>query len=233
MLISTFLSMLAPVWVGRFTEAGAPPAPWRVVQIDRKTPPTRYRAARVGNVTAIEANADRSMALLARPLEIDLKATPVLCWRWYVDAPVAGADMRRKIGDDYAARVYVAFDMPARALSVGTKLKLALAKQLYGAELPDAALNYVWDNRYPVGTRAKSAFTDRAEMIVSQTGSSRAGQWVSERADVAADFRRAFGAVPGRPIQLAVASDTDQTGGKARAAFADIHFVARDQSCLS
>lgn len=223
--------ILAPVWVGRFTEAGAPPAPWRVVRIDRKVPPTRYRAARVRNVTAIEANAVRSMALLARPLQVDLARTPVLCWRWFVDAPVARADLGRKGGDDHAARVYVAFDMPARALGAGTKLQLAIARRLYGANVPDAALNYVWDNRYPVGTRAKSAFTDRAEMIVAQTGSAEAGRWVVERADLEKDFARAFGGAPGRPVQLAVASDTDQTGGTARAAFADLHLVARGQPC--
>lgn len=232
-MIFILASMLTPVWVGRFAEAGAPPPPWQVVQINRKVPPTRYRVARVAGVPAVEANAERSMALLARPITVDLNATPVLCWRWYVDAPVAGGDLRRKRGDDYAARVYVAFDMPSSALSAGARLRQSLARRLYGADLPDAALNYIWDNRNPVGTRAKSAYTDRAEMIVAQSGSADAGRWVTERVDVAADFARAFQGAPGRPIQLAIASDTDQTGGTARAAFAGLHFVARNQPCHS
>lgn len=217
--------------VGDFAGQGAPPAPWRVVRLDSKVPPTAYRQARIAGVGAIEARASGSMALLARPLAVDLDATPILCWRWLADAPVAKADMRRKAGDDYAARVYVAFDMPDAALGAGTLLKLGLARRLYGRDVPDAALNYVWDNRHAVGTRAKSAYTDRAELIVAETGAANAGRWVNERADIAADFARAFGGKSGRPIQLAIASDTDNTGAVARAGFADLHFVARGAPC--
>ena len=171
------------------------------------------------------------MALLARPVTVNLAVTPILCWRWLVDAPVARANMTRKSGDDYAARLYVAFDMPDSAMNAATRFKLGLARRLFGTAVPDAALNYVWDKRNPVGTRRKSPYTDRAELIVAETGVARAGRWQSERADVAADFARAFANQPGTPIQLALASDTDNTASKARAAFADLHFVTRAQSC--
>lgn len=224
------VAVAPPVWVGRFPASGSVPAPWRVVQMSRKVPPTRYRVAKVAGVQAIEARAQSSMALLARPISVDLAATPVLCWRWFVDAPVARADMTKKSGDDYAARLYVSFDIPDARMSAGTRLKLKLARSLFGRDVPDAALNYVWDNRNAVGTRRKSPYTDRAQLIVAETGAARAGQWVSERADIAADFDNAFGGAR-RPIQLAIASDTDNTGSTARAAFADLHFVARSERC--
>src|SRR3546814_10366319 len=135
---------MAPVWVGRFDGAGGPPPPWRVVRMSRRVHPTRYRI--VDN--AVEASADNSMALLARPIAVDLAVTPILCWRWWIDAPVAKADMTKRSGDDYAARVYVAFDMPDTAMNAGTRRRLALARTLFGREVPDAALNYVWDNRH-------------------------------------------------------------------------------------
>jgi hypothetical protein len=232
-ILAAALAAAGPVWVGRFGGSGAPPAPWRVVPLGKRSKPTSYRAANVAGVSAIEARADRSMALLARPIAVDLARTPILCWRWFVDAPVAKADMSRKSGDDYAARIYVAFDLPDEALSAGTRMKLGIARRLFGAAVPDAALNYVWDNRHPVGTARRSPYTDRAQLIVAESGSGRAGSWTSERADVAADFVRAFGKVPAKPIQLAIASDTDNTGSSARAAFADLHFVARSAPCLS
>lgn len=225
-----FAFVAEPVWVGRFAGNGAPLAPWRVVQINRKVPPTRYRRATVSGVQAIEARSQRSMALLARPISVDLAATPMLCWRWFVEAPVAKADLTKKSGDDYAARLYVAFDLPDARMSTGTRLKLRLARSLFGRDVPDAALNYVWDNRHPVGTSRRSAYTDRAQLIVAETGSGRAGQWVTERADIATDFGKAFGRAA-KPIQLAIASDTDNSGGSARAAFADIHFVNRLERC--
>ena len=231
MIATLLFAAAAPLWVGQFHTAGAPPTPWRVVRLDKRVPPTRYTVATIDGELAVEAVAVKSMALLARPLTVDLAATPMLCWRWRIDAPVAVADMRTKRGDDYAARVYVAFDIPDGELSGGTRFKLKLARGLFGQAVPDAALNYVWDNRNPVGTRAKSAYTDRAQLIVAETGAARAGRWVTEQADVAADFARAFGGVSGRTTQIAIASDTDNTGSTARAGFADLHFVARGQPC--
>ncbi len=193
--------------------------------------PTNYRVASVGGRTGIEARFDGSMSLMARPLDIDLAEKPILCWRWYVDGPVQKADMTRRTGDDYAARVYIAFDMPDSALSGSTKFKLKMARAMFGKSIPDAAVVYVWDNRQPVGTARKSSYTDRSQLVVAESGAGRAGSWVTERADVATDFARAFGSKPGKPIQLAVASDGDNTKSKGRAAFADIHFVGRGEPC--
>lgn len=229
--VALMMAAVTPLWVGTFETPGAPAAPWAVVQMNKKVPPTRYRVVRMDGVMGVEAVSEQGMALLARPLRVDLKATPVLCWQWRVDAPVAAGDMRKKAGDDYAARVYVAFDMPKEALSAGTRFKLGLARRLFGAEVPDAAVTYVWDNRNPVGTARKSAYTNRAQLIVAETGAARAGTWVRERHDVAADFAVAFDGAPGEVMQVAVASDTDNTGSSARAGFADLHFVGRGQAC--
>ena len=139
--------------------------------------------------------------------------------------------MTKRSGDDYTARLYFAFDIPATALSLGTRLKLSLARRLFGQAVPDAALNYVWDNRNPIGTARKSPYTDRAQLIVSESGASRSRRWVDERVDIAADYARAFPRQPGKPVLLAIASDTDNTKSRADAAFADIRFVSRAQSC--
>ena len=229
-LSAAALASSPPTWIGRFTTPGAPPAPWAMVPLKGEKP-TTYRVATVGGRTALEARVDGSMSLMARPISVDLAEKPVLCWRWFVDAPVARADMTRKSGDDYAARIYIAFDMPDDVLSGSTKLKLKIARSMFGRSVPDAAVVYVWDNRHPVGTARKSSYTDRSQLIVAETGSARAGGWVTKRADVATDFARAFGHRPGKPIQLAVASDGDNTKSRGRAAFADIHFVARGQPC--
>lgn len=190
-------TVLPTVTVGSFThESEVPPDPWHVIQLDEKVPQTRYQIIHWDGVTAIEASADASMALLARPLEIQLEDTPVLCWRWRVDSPLETADMGRKSGDDYAARVYVAFEFPRSEMSWGTRFKLNLARQIFGEYVPDAAINYVWDNRYPVGTDMPNAYTDRMRMSVVQSGPDNAGNWVQERRNVLLDARQAFGTIP-------------------------------------
>ena len=221
-----------PVWVGKFTGSGEPPAPWLVVPI-AGAKPTTFRLGTVANSPAIEARVDSSMALLARPIKVDLEQTPILCWRWWIQGVVAKGDIRKKNGNDFAARVYVSFDMPDSALSAMVRMKLGMARRMLGIPLPDAALTYVWDNRNPVGFAARSPYTDRQQLIVAQSGNDRVGQWVPERVDVAADFARAFAGKPGHPVGLAISADGDNTKSIGRAAFTDIHFVRRDQRCAA
>jgi hypothetical protein len=210
---------------------GAIPAPWTVEQFDKGVAPTKYRLRQWDGVNAVEASAEHSMAVLVRPVEIDLAATPVLCWRWRVESTIAQANIRTKAGDDYAARIYLMFRVDPKHLGFGVRTQLALARAVRGSQVPDAAINYVWDHASPVGTVVPNAYTDRAMMWVLKTGDAEAGRWVSERRDIAADFRQAFGHPPAKLFGVAVATDTDQTGGKAKAGFADLRFVAADRAC--
>lgn len=222
----------APVWVGDFTSPdGAIPAPWRIERPNPQAPPTIYRTRLWDGVNAVEAHAVSSMALLARPVAIDLAATPILCWRWRIDAPLKTADMTRKSGDDYAARVYLSFEVAPDRLGIATRMGLGLARSLHGDQVPDAALNYVWDNRHAVGTWQPNTYTERARMLVLRSGSAFAGRWVDERRNISADFQTAFGHAPLRLTGVAIAADTDNTGEEARSGFADFRFVETAGDC--
>lgn len=220
------------VSLGRFD--GDPlslPIGWQIIQLEKNVTPTQYRSMYWDGVHAIESQANRSMALLGRKVEVDLTATPMLCWRWRVEDVLKKADMKRRQGDDYAARIYIAFALPSEALSFTDKAALSVARALFGDRVPDAAINYVWDNRHPVDTRMPNAYTDRAQMVVRRTGGNDVGRWVTERVDVKDDVIRAFGSDKARPILVAIASDTDNTGEKVRAGFADLHFVGKNDAC--
>lgn len=231
LLLLPALAFAEPLWVGRFPASGEIPAPWKVEQLNKDIPPTTYRLREWDGVAAIEARAEKSMALMARPVDVDLGKTPILCWRWRIDAPLKNADMTIKAGDDYAARVYLSFEVAPDTLGLGTRMALGLARSLRGNVVPDAAINYIWDNRHPVGTWQPNAYTDRARMLVLRTGAAEANRWVTERRDVSADFQKAFGHAPAKLTGLALASDTDNTGESAHAGFADFHFVSSDESC--
>ena len=225
-------ALAEPLWVGRFSESDAAvPVPWKIERLSEKFPPTRYTLRRWDGVVGIEAHAKKSMALFGRPVTVDLKKTPFLCWQWRIDAPLASADLSTKAGDDYAARVYLTFTLPPDELGFGTRAKLALARSIYGDQVPDAALNYVWDNKHPVGTLQDNAYTDRTRMLVRRSGARQAGGWVQERRDIGKDFQRAFPGSKGQLTGLAIASDTDNTGEEAHAGFADFRFVASEQEC--
>ncbi len=222
-----------PNVVGNFSAlTGSVPLPWKIIQFDTKIPPTAYQTRVWDGVPSVEATANSSMALLARVVEVDLNVTPILCWRWRVDDVVKRADMNTKAGDDYAARVYVAFKLPADKIDFGLRFKLQFARNLYGDHVPDAALNYVWDNKNTVGHRQFNAYTDRTQMIVQRSGMAQVGGWVSERVDVLADVVKAYGSDQAKISLLALASDTDNTKSNARAGFAALHFVGRDSPCM-
>ena len=233
-LASTATVHAEPLWGGKFDgKSGTLPSGWKVERLSDKFPATEYKQRNWDGVNAIEATAVKSMALFGRTLEVDLEKTPILCWRWRVDAPLVSADLNTKAGDDYAARVYLTFSVPPEALGFATRTKLSLARSIWGPQVPDAAINYVWDNKHPIGTQKPNAYTERTQMLVIESGAGKAGRWVSERRNLAEDFKRAFNGIPGRLSGLAIASDTDNTGESAQAGFADFHFVTDQESCAA
>ncbi len=225
-------AVLAEVSVGRFDPSvPAATAPWQLVRLEKHVPPTEFRSLWWDGIAAIEARADASMALLGRPVAVDLEWHPVLCWRWRIDGVVRTADMTRRSGDDYAARVYLAFDLPPGSLGLADRTALALARTIYGSRVPEAAINYVWDNRHSIGTVKPNAYTDRARMVVQRSGNGEAGGWVEERVNVRTDLAKTFGVERAALKFIAVAADSDNTGERVRAGFADLHFVAANQPC--
>lgn len=198
---------------------------WEKLKPAPKAADTKYELVTDSGKTVLRATADHAMSGLIHAVRVDLRAYPLLRWRWKVRAPLQNADMQTREGDDYAARIYVLFDYPSDKLSFGTRAKLRLAEAFYGQKIPTAALNYVWDNRRPVGTIQANTYTDRARMVVVQSGAGKAGQWVTETRDLAADFRAAFGEDAPDVVAVALATDTDNTGESATAWYGDIEFL--------
>jgi len=141
-----------------------------------------------------------------REVAVDLEQTPWLHWSWKLEQPLAPGDEQSKGGDDYAARVYVVFSGGA-------------------AFWRTRAINYVWSAAQPEGTIWPNAFTANAQMMAIRSGGAPVGEWVSEKRDVAADYRRLFGSEPGAISAVAIMTDTDNAGGAASACYGDIGFA--------
>lgn len=209
---------------------------WQEVRLSDDIKPNTFtfeavngNSAENQSVLRIESNA--SMSMMAIPVEVDLTQTPVLCWRWRVNRVLDKADMSERFGDDYAARLYVSLAIPESEQSLGLRLQLGLARSIWGDQVPDAAINYVWDNRQPVGTAMPNAYTDRVTMIVAQSGAAKVGQWVQQAQNIAQDIEQQF-TPAANVVQIALAADTDNTGETVTAEFADIRFVAKQADCL-
>jgi hypothetical protein len=188
---------------------------------------TQYSLVDDGGVKVLQAVANASMSGLTREVNIDLKQTPVIEFRFKVEELPKGADIKTKAGDDFAARIYLLFDYDINKLSFGDRTKIRIGRSVYGNALPTAALNYVWDTQYPVESVVPNAYTDRVRAVVVESGAVKLGQWVSVRRNVAQDFKRAFGDEAPRIIGIAIATDADNTKSSARARYGDISFTAQ------
>lgn len=219
-----------PFAFGNAKPGDALPSAWEVLTLPDKTPP-EFTLVEDSGTTVLRSESRAAAGSVTHKLRNDLSVEPVLQWRWKVARTVRAADLTRKSGDDFAARVYVSFDYPFEALPLGTRTRMLIAKVIFGRELPSAVICYVWDNKHPAGHVAKSTYTDRVRLIVLQSGDAKAGQWQAESRDLAEDFRIAFGDEwkgPVPPITgIAAGNDTDQTGEHATAWFGDFKFRGR------
>lgn len=205
--------------------ATAPPG-WAVQTLPKVERQTRYDLVNDGGRIVLRARADGSASSLRHGLFADPKQTPVLRWRWRTERVLEGADLTRKEGDDFSARVYVFFDRSEDSMTFKEKTMFRLGRARHGDQLPSAALCYVWDNRHPVGSIFDNAYTPFVAMVVASSGGAQVGQWVSLQRNVAEDYRRAFNTDPPRIIGVAVSVDTDNTGEATTTYFGDIDFVA-------
>ncbi len=197
--------------------------PWRLLSLVDVKPSEAALVADDG-ATVLRVRSVAASGSVAHSIDANPRGL-ALAWRWKVDRVVQGADMERRAGDDYAARVYVFFDVPRSDLPWNTRIKIAAIELVYGKPVPTAAICYVWDNRHPAGTSQWNAYSDRVRMVVLRSGAAEAGEWKAERRDLDADYRAAFGAAGELPRVngIAAGNDTDQTGERATAWFGDFH----------
>ncbi|NQD92476.1 DUF3047 domain-containing protein [Pseudomonas sp. CrR25] len=203
--------------------AGPPAAdwspPWRVADIPKLAAPRRRLVEQDGRLV-LQIRADAAAGGLLHPLDLPGDRPWRLTWQWRSERHLEQARFATREGDDYAARVYVLLDYPLDSLPFLTRQKLRLARTFYDPSLPAATLSYVWDNRQPPATHARSAYTEQAEMHVLRGPEAPLGRWLEEARDLRADAIGAFGSPPSRIIGVVFAADTDNTGERADSSFA-------------
>jgi len=205
------------------------PAPWRARFLPRvKAAGVELVADEGARVLRIDASAAAGSA--SHPLSVDTAATPRFTWRWKVSRAHEKAAWGTRAGDDFPARVYVAFDFPLERLSFLERAKLHLARLVYGDDVPSAAICYVWASGVTPGASGWNPYANRVRMVALRSGNEDAGRWTAEARDLEGDFRAAFGEGPvPRVTGIAASSDTDQTLESATAWFADFRLeAARD-----
>ena len=166
---------------------------------------TDYTVIHNGTNTFLHASAVDACSALSIKLAMPAAGQLKLRWRWHIDGICPRGTERELATFDHAARVFVAFDT------------------FLG---PPRSLNYVWANVEPVGDLLAHPKSGRAQMFMVESGNPKAGQWLTEERDLAADWKRAF---PDRPmpkvVGVGVMTDSDSLGGTVTGDYADIELI--------
>jgi len=158
---------------------------------------TIYSLEKEGDRLVLKAVSEQSASMLYRELEEDPKKYPLLRWDWKIENLLKKSDPTRKTGDDYPARVYVAFN-------------------------DFTGLNYIWESKVIRGKILPNPYMKEVKMIVVESGRRKLGEWVQEKRNIQEDYKKVFGRDPPALRGIAVMTDTDDTGEAATSYYAEI-----------
>ena len=209
------------------TAPGSMPAGWTSLAFRGIERLTRYEiVADVERRSVMRATSAASASALIRHLDVDPRAHPILRWEWKVDNLIRNADVTRREGDDYPARIYVSFKYDPSRVSWFDRAAYAAIRLFYGEYPPHAGLNYIWDGKAARGTVVPNPHTSRVAMIIVESGDERLRQWRSYERNIVDDYRRAFGEDPPPISGIGIMTDSDNTRESASASYGDITLSA-------
>ena len=190
--------------------AGSGPANFDFTTLDTKGAPKGWELKRKdgkpetfltedSGLKAFCMKSDNSSFSIQRRMLVDVKEYPVIRWRWKVTELPANGDLRLKESDDQAAQLFVAF---------GRK-----------------SVVYVWDTNAPVGTVVKSGLPIMASRImVVESGSKKAGRWVTETRDLREDYKTLYGEYPKLAEGIRFQINSQHTRSKAGSCIESVEF---------
>lgn len=136
---------------------------------------------------------------------VRLKETPILEWTWKVSILPMGGDVRRKESTDIASQLYIIWPR-------------------FPALLRSRIIGYIWDATTPAATIVKSQKTGTVTFIVIRSGTKDLGKWLTERRNVAEDYRALFGEFPEDPTAITISIDSNDTRSSAESFMGPIVF---------
>jgi len=137
----------------------------------------------------------------AKQVEWDLGAYPILAWSWRPREFPRGADERDSGTNDSALAVYL----------------LVPYSRITGPK----AVKYIWSAKAPVGTHLNSNY-GLTQVLVLRAGDPGRDDWVEERANALADYKKYFGeSETPTPAGIAVLTDADDTKSSAQGDYAN------------
>lgn len=179
---------------------------WQESWVERKisAEPTRYEVVEADKDSILQIESETSALMLWRMMNVGKFDRGTLSWEWKLDSVLSGdIPERSKMGDDYAARVFVVFE--PHAVSWKTR-----------------ALCYVWAAKEPIGASYDNPYANSVRMIVVESGKENKGEWQTVERNIVSDYQEAFGGKPEMISAIALMVDTDNSNQEAFTWFDDV-----------
>ena len=201
-------------WARQPIGATGVPSGWEPYATVGGRPAYDFTVAEENGHRALHLKSHDDHSTIAKKVQVDLRATPILEWTWKIVSLPAGADVRTKETSDLTGHIYV----------IWPRFPAILRARLIG---------YVWDTSAPAQTIEKSRKTGTVHFFVLRSGPVQLNQWLTERRNVYDDYRRVFGEDPEDPRAIALSIDTNDTHSTAEALIGRIRFTSASGSAQS
>jgi hypothetical protein len=192
-------------WARHDLGAHGIPKGWRAYETIGGRPVYDFTVMEDDGHRALQLRSRGDHSTIARRLRISLRATPLLEWSWKVLQFPAGADLRRKETSDLTGHLFVVW--PRQPAMLRSRL-----------------IGYVWDEKLPADTVEPSRKAGIVTFVIVRSGTAEAARWITERRNVAEDYRRIYGEEPEDAGAVALSIDTNDTRSAAEALFGAIAF---------
>ena len=163
---------------------------------------------------ALDIVSDGTVSLLWRAVPEGLRGARAASWAWTVQQSVPPTDLGRKGGDDRNIALYFVYTTAENAANINPNRAARLLR-----DQNTTALVYVWGGDKAPGTVMQSPYHPGLRTLVRRGAGTGAH---SERVDLAADYRAAFGIEPGVLIGVGVTADADDTDTFIRAQLSNL-----------
>jgi Protein of unknown function (DUF3047) len=195
-------------WTSQPLGAHGIPAGWTKYATPGGRPAYDFTIVEDEGRRALRLHSRDDHSTIAKQVDVDLVATPILEWSWKVLELPSGADVRNRATSDLTGHLFV----------VWPRVPAALRSRLVG---------YAWGTSEPAGSMLRSRKSGTVTFVILRSGAEGLGRWLTERRDVAADYQKIYGEPPDNPKAVAISVDTNDTHSAAAALIDTIAFTSR------
>jgi hypothetical protein len=205
-------------------------AGWHIATLPKqRIPITVYSDAIESGKVALRLEATDSYGPLVKSFYPAVGLTQV-AWSWRVAKQSDAIDLRKKSGDDTAAKICMSFVWPDERMPFLERQLVRIARSRSGQDLSAATLCWAWAGSEELGVTIDNPYTRRVRSIALRNASHVGSAWFSEKRDIMKDLHQAFGdewpsgaAEPG-VTAIFISADADNTHSHSIAWIADFHY---------